>query len=581
MSEKNLSIKLSLNDKQFQSNLKKSMRSLKKFGNSMKRTGQTLSTNFTLPVVALGVAAAKLSSDFEESLNKVNVAFGQSSKVIEDFAKTTLDSFGIAEGSALEMASLFGDMATSMGLSDSMAADMSKTLVGLAGDLASFKNIGIEQSQTALAGIFTGQTESLTNLGVVMTEANLKAFALTQGIDANFKSMSQASKVALRYRYVLEKTKNAQGDFARTSEGVANTTRSIQETFKELGKEVGDIILPITEKLLEITKKVVSAFKNLSDENKELVIKIALLGATLGPILLIFGSLLTSLATIIPLFIKGAAVVGTFVAAMNPLVGIGVAVAGGLTYIASKMGLFTKETKDANNELSKLEDHSLVIAPQQTTPTPTGGGQRRSSIPERIEPIKVLSVELNKVADGFDNATRKAEGLSNVLSNQEQFTLNLTSKFESFGNTIQGVLAQSLQSSEGFFKSFIDGTKQAIKGLMSQIAAMVLMQGILSAFGFGSIGLASESLGKGLGGILGNLPFFANGGLVSGATIGMVGEGRNISMSNPEVIAPLDKLKSMIGTGMGAVEVYGSISGQDILLSSDRARNNRNRTRGY
>ena len=73
----------------------------------------------------------------------------------------------------------------------------------------------------------------------------------------------------------------------------------------------------------------------------------------------------------------------------------------------------------------------------------------------------------------------------------------------------------------------------------------------------------------------------ANGGLVTGATLAMVGEGPGTSMSNPEVVAPLDKLKSMIGQGNGSVEVFGTISGQDILLSSDRARNNRTRTRGY
>jgi hypothetical protein len=77
------------------------------------------------------------------------------------------------------------------------------------------------------------------------------------------------------------------------------------------------------------------------------------------------------------------------------------------------------------------------------------------------------------------------------------------------------------------------------------------------------------------------IPAFADGGLVTGATLGLVGEGPGTSMSNPEVIAPLDKLKSMIGQGQGSVEVFGRISGSDILISTDRARKNRDRTRGY
>ncbi len=138
---------------------------MKKFGKNLQKTGQNFSRNLTIPILGLGAAAVKLASDFEESLNKVNVAFGESSADIQAFAKTTLKSFGIAEGSALEMASLFGDMATSMGLSQDEAAGMSSSLVGLAGDLASFKNIGIEQAQTALSGIFTGRKQkALKNL---------------------------------------------------------------------------------------------------------------------------------------------------------------------------------------------------------------------------------------------------------------------------------------------------------------------------------------------------------------------------------------------------------------------------------
>jgi hypothetical protein len=96
------------------------------------------------------------------------------------------------------------------------------------------------------------------------------------------------------------------------------------------------------------------------------------------------------------------------------------------------------------------------------------------------------------------------------------------------------------------------------------------MIGLKDIGGLGGIGTALKGL------------FMADGGLATGATLAMVGEGPGTSMANPEVIAPLDKLKSMIGdNGSGAVEVFGTISGQDILLSSDRARNNRTRTRGY
>ena len=96
--------------KGFDKSMKNAQKKLGRWSRDANRIGNQLTTNLTLPIVALGAGAVKLASDFEESLNKVNVSFGESSKEVQAFAKTTLKSFGIAEGSALEMASLFGDV---------------------------------------------------------------------------------------------------------------------------------------------------------------------------------------------------------------------------------------------------------------------------------------------------------------------------------------------------------------------------------------------------------------------------------------------------------------------------------------
>ena len=565
MAEKTLSIKLSLNDKQFQSSLKKSLRSLKRFGNQMKQTGRNLSTGITLPVLGLGVASAKLASDFEESLNKVNVAFGHSSIVIQDFAKTTLKSFGIAEGSALEMASLFGDMATSMGLSQEEAANMSKTLVGLAGDLASFKNIGIDQAQTALAGIFTGETETLKRLGIVMTEASLKSFALSKGLDANVKSMTQAQKVALRYRFILNSTGNAQGDFARTSDGVANTTRSVTESLKELGKEVGVIILPVTKKLLAIAKSITNGFRKLSDENKELAVTLIALAAAIGPILIFFGSIASALSTIIPIVI---AVVKNF----TPF-------GRAITIAATAIGYFIKRIRDLKKE---HEDYNEVVGDFEpiapfvpTTTTPTTPTIERSTIPERIEPIKALKVELQSIPDVLDKID---VSFSETFTKMERMAMMVSS-------TIRNAFLSTADASEQSSKQMIASAKNAAREQIKIALATAVAEQMKSIFA--SVPFPFNlALAAGAGSIVGSLfskviPAFAEGGLVSGATLGMVGEGPGTSMSNPEVIAPLNKLKSMIGGGGDGVQVFGTISGADILLSSDRAKNNRNRTRGY
>ena len=116
---------------------------LKTVGEKMGRIGKSMTTYLTLPLAAIAGASIKMASDFTESLNKVDVAFKSSSKEVREFAKTTLETFGIAEGTALDMAALFGDMATSMGVPTDKAANLSTAMVGLAGDLSSFKNINI------------------------------------------------------------------------------------------------------------------------------------------------------------------------------------------------------------------------------------------------------------------------------------------------------------------------------------------------------------------------------------------------------------------------------------------------------
>ena len=151
---------------------------------------------------------------------------------------------GLAQQTALDTAALFGDMGTSMGLTKNEAADMSKALTQQAADLASFKNMNIDEVTTALNGVFTGETESLKRLGVVMTETNLERYAQEKGINKSLKAMTEAEKVQLRYNYVMEKTKNATGDYARTGGGFANQLRTMTENFKQLGAIIGT--LPMT-----------------------------------------------------------------------------------------------------------------------------------------------------------------------------------------------------------------------------------------------------------------------------------------------------------------------------------------------
>lgn len=285
---------------------------LQTVGGRLSSAGNVLTGAVTAPLLGLGGAAVSLASDYEESLNKVDVAFGASAGQIQDFAKTTVESYGIAEGSALDMAALFGDMATSMQVPQEEAARMSQKLVGLAGDLASFKNMELSQVETALKGIFTGETESLKELGVVMTQANLDAFALAEGFGKTTAEMTEAEKVQLRYQYVLAATQNAQGDYARTADGTANSLRTLRESAKELGVAFGQELLPVVTPVIQGAADMIRSFGELDQEAKQTAISAAGVAAAIGPVSKVAGTAVSGIGKLT----KG---VGTIVSDLGKL----------------------------------------------------------------------------------------------------------------------------------------------------------------------------------------------------------------------------------------------------------------------
>ncbi|HWS43294.1 MAG TPA: hypothetical protein VN421_09455 [Pseudoflavonifractor sp.] len=263
---------------------------------SLDKMGNKLTLGLTAPLVAAGVASSNFASDTVESVGKVEVAFGYAAEGIKKWSDSTLTSIGLAKGTALDMAALYGDMATSMGFAKSQAADMAKSLVNLGADLASYKNISIDVANTALKSIFTGETESLKGLGVVMTQANLQAYAMAQGFKTAYKDMNQAQQVAVRYQYVLAQTSNAQGDFARTSDNTANQLRVLQESLKEAASLAGDQLLPIITPIVGKLSDLIQSFGDLDEGTRKAVVQTALFVAGLGPMLKLTGGVTTAIS---------------------------------------------------------------------------------------------------------------------------------------------------------------------------------------------------------------------------------------------------------------------------------------------
>lgn len=206
--------------------------------------------------------AIDISSSLTEVENVVRQTFGQYESLINNFAKTSIEKFGMSELSAKQFASRFQAMGTALDIPQGKMADMSIRLTELTGDMASFYDVSQEDVAKSLQSVFSGTTAPMRRYGIDLTQATLKEWALKQGLDANVSSMSQAQKAMLRYQYVLAHTANITGDFARTADTWHNQVTLLRENFKALGAVVGSGLInafkPFLKVLNTVLQKVIS-----------------------------------------------------------------------------------------------------------------------------------------------------------------------------------------------------------------------------------------------------------------------------------------------------------------------------------
>lgn len=239
-----------------------------------KKAAKTLAATFAVKgITDFGKQCLDLGSDLTEVQNVVDSAFGPKvSKKVDSFAKDAATSFGLSETMAKRYAGTFGAMATAFGFSQDQAADMSTQLTGLAGDVASLYNISQDEAYTKLKSVFTGETESLKDLGVVMTQTALDSYAMANGFGKTTDKMTEAEKVALRYKFVQDQLSIASGDFAKTSGSWANQMRILSLQFDSLKASIGqgliNLFTPIIQKVNALMKKMVglaSIFKQFTE----------------------------------------------------------------------------------------------------------------------------------------------------------------------------------------------------------------------------------------------------------------------------------------------------------------------------
>jgi len=625
-----LTIMFGANLKGFDKAMKKAQRSIGKFGASMQRTGETLTRNITLPVIGLGAAAIKMASDFEETSSKFKTVFSSIQKDAQRTAKEFKDSFGLSSQAAQQMLGDTGDLLVGFGFTEKEALNLSKQVNELAVDLASFTNFsgGAEGASLALTKALLGERESIKSLGIAITEADLKKFAQEQGLV--FKELTRVEKATLTYQLAVKQSGKAIGDFQRTSGSFANQTRILAGDFKDLGVEIGNMLLPVAQKLLSWANGFVGAVREMNPVLKQNIANFTLLAAAIGPLLTITGSLTKVFAN---LFSRTGII----------LVGL-VALVGGFMYVRENYEAFKERLGNWvwwKNALIQVlawlvEYNPFSFLVDRVNQLLRYLGKREipnvfDSLAAEIEGLMDDTVEyehqFGSLTDAIKNQSKDLLDVLGLLSNPfelgtpestDAVDLSILHPFvaapdpnefigplnnelyktktildqliEAFGMTEESILkmgkslgqslSQGAENMRDYAKVVKNSIRETIGALISQGIAAAVSNALKSTAINPFLIPVVAGLAAGLARTAFNslIPAFAEGGLVTGPTLGLVGEGVGTNASNPEVIAPLDRLKSMINGGNQQIEVYGRISGNDIFISNQRGGINRLRS---
>ena len=235
-------------------------------GAATKKLGSIIAAAFSVKVlVNFGKQALELGSDLQEVQNVVDVTFTTMNEQINEFAKNAATTAGLSEIMAKQYSGTFGAMAKSFKFTEAQAYTMATSLTQLAGDVASFYNLTQDEAYTKLKSVFTGETESLKDLGVVMTQTALDDYAMRKGLKKTTKQMSEQEKVALRYEFVLEQLAGASGDFLRTQDGWANQTRLLKLQFDQLKATIGQGLIAAFTPLLGVINQLLAKLQTLAN----------------------------------------------------------------------------------------------------------------------------------------------------------------------------------------------------------------------------------------------------------------------------------------------------------------------------
>tara|TARA_R100001463_G_scaffold18892_1_gene46876 strand:- start:3964 stop:5778 length:1815 start_codon:yes stop_codon:yes gene_type:complete len=595
-----LNFKFSADLTAFERAMKKAQKKLKKFGKNLKKTGQTLSRNLTLPILALGAASIKAFDQQAKAETKLLTAL----KGREDVQQRL-----IAQAKELQEVSLFGDEATieaqAMLAMFGLNEEQITMLIPAIQDMAQGINMDLVGATSLVAKTVSTSTDALkryldTGLRPTMT-MHEKAIVLTDALTKKFK-----------------------GQAKQASEAGTGPLVQMWMALGDLSEEIGERLMPYVLKLVDFIDGLISKFDSLSESQKDNIVFWGLIVSAIGPLLIILGTLSLALAAI-------ASPIGLVTLAISSLV-------AGFIYLKTSTSNIARVIRNtfksmanaiiaqinniimAYNRVSDFVNANQIslVSHYELEEKSSGSGSGSSYLTKRWQEMKQrgeialknakiqaqvnkllkestkgLTTETKAYSKELDPLIKKMKEYADVSTkmwqdggilegpeNMLNWTEKLTKAQEAHNATV--VLLEDIMfsaamsaanSQQKFFDSFIENIKQAIKQLLIQLAVLTVISLLLGGPTM-TIGKAfSTAKGKVLG-----LEGFADGGLVYGPTTALIGEGVGTTASNPEVVAPLDKLKQYMGGGNQNIIVEGVLKGNDIYLSNRNTSINRLRT---
>jgi hypothetical protein len=568
----------------FDKAMKKAQRSIKKFGTSMQRTGKNLTASLTLPLTAFAVASVRNFDKQQKAIAQVEAGLKSTGNTA---GKTSIELQKMA--SDLQKKTLFGD---------------EEILKNATAQLLTFTNIAGEQFDKTqaialdLATRIDGDLKSASiMLGKALNDpvANLSALSRA-GIQFStdqketIKSLVETNRLADAQTIILAELEKQYGGSAEAARKVGlGPLQALGMALSDVSEDFGELITNNIEPLTGLLEKLIDKLNKLTKTQKENILKWGAITAAVGPFLILIGKTFTSIAFLIPIIVrlggafKKLSILMFNLIKKNPwlLLATGIAAIG--VAVADTLGAFDKwlGTEDeVQEETNKTTDtiNELNEALLNVDKTITKVNKNKPSIlPDlKFTPTQPLGEFMSPISEQFTEEMSLATeqfgefGENLIFVSEKQKELNGITQL--YGDVLFESMMTAANSQEGFFSSFIENIKKAVKQLLIQLAVMTAINILLGGKGM-TIGKAFTAAKTSILGL-------ASGGLVTGPTMALVGEGAGTTASNPEVVAPLDKLKGMLnGTGgVQQVEVYGRISGNDIFISNQRGGINRLRT---